>query len=796
MTMQFKARVLLELGAELISSDAVALYELIKNGIDAGSKSIKLDIKVVLQPSAKRMIEEEFDPDEVETFSQVDFISRVEELLDPAAPQASRDEFLVRLGKPRSAEAALRALEEASFDCNSIVVADTGHGMSKQDLQDCYLTVGTPMRLHERRAAVAAPRKKGARIPLGEKGIGRLAAMRIGHYIDVLSGVSGELQYNKLTLDWRPVFDDPDLDSTALDFRPKKAGTKRNRSHGTSLTIRDLQSDWNAEKLSALSQTELAKLVDPFADNLGSQFLEIKYQQEDFLIEGFPSHLLRHADADCAIDYRVADERGKPTRPRLTVTTNYSHFKRAETLVHEGAHLKEIVSHPVKGRTQKFKPSDRLPDSDEVVAALRSLGPFSAHFYWFNRGRIKSTDSTLWAETLEVFTRRWSGGLLVYRDGFRVYPYGSASDDWLDLDRKALAASAYKLNRAQIIGYLRISSADNPVLQDQTNREGFRDNPEKEAMRRLLRQAIISDCRTFLERVDKENKALDDAAFGEIDSRISGNQRVALDSLRGLRTRVPDESDTINAVMEQLTEVQDAWERAKQALKAHDSEIERYIHLAGVGLMVELIAHELARATDDALGVLNSKSTATNPKNLEVLRAQLLTVNRRVRVLDQLSIPGRQRKFIHSVPELVETMADFYNAKAARHRVHLVVEKLGRGTFKKKVEKGQVLQILDNLLSNSIYWLDRRLDRTLQPKITITVDLDNDRVLVEDNGPGIPEGTGERVFDAFYTTKSEDGRGLGLFIARRLANDNDATMDLLPPKDGIHSGFELKFKGT
>jgi hypothetical protein len=79
------------------------------------------------------------------------------------------------------------------------------------------------------------------------------------------------------------------------------------------------------------------------------------------------------------------------------------------------------------------------------------------------------TDGDLWRSTLQAFVRAWSGGLLVYRDGFRVYPYGAASDDWLDLDRKALAASAYKLNRAQIIGYLRLSSTQNPRLQDQTN---------------------------------------------------------------------------------------------------------------------------------------------------------------------------------------------------------------------------------------------------------------------------------------------------------------------------------------
>lgn len=54
MSITFKARVLLELGAELISSDPVALYELIKNGVDAGSKKIGVYVNIVMQPSSFR----------------------------------------------------------------------------------------------------------------------------------------------------------------------------------------------------------------------------------------------------------------------------------------------------------------------------------------------------------------------------------------------------------------------------------------------------------------------------------------------------------------------------------------------------------------------------------------------------------------------------------------------------------------------------------------------------------------------------------------------------------------------
>ena len=49
MAFRVAARMILELGAELISSDAVALYELVKNSVDAGSKWVSISIQVVLR---------------------------------------------------------------------------------------------------------------------------------------------------------------------------------------------------------------------------------------------------------------------------------------------------------------------------------------------------------------------------------------------------------------------------------------------------------------------------------------------------------------------------------------------------------------------------------------------------------------------------------------------------------------------------------------------------------------------------------------------------------------------------
>lgn len=798
MALLFKARVLLELGAELISSDSVALYELIKNGIDAGSKKIFIEISVVLQPSSYRVMLQRWR-DTKKQWSHSEFISDLSDALEPGISEEISAAFLNKISGANDRVTALEKLGEAFFDFNYVKVSDFGHGMDDDDLRSCYLTIGTPGRLLQKQKMLDG----AGRVPLGEKGIGRLAAMRIGHYVNVLTSHESKKKGSlfELELDWRPVFKDPTLNADALNFEPRSIQSNQSVSNGTQIIIKDLQSDWSEEKLREIANLDLAKLADPFKSGFANQFIKIKFQGEDLsLIDGFKSSSLKHSDASCTISFRSGgvtsdgSVEGDNKLARLRVETIYTLHDQAEVLTYSGAHLADIVSQQPNRRARP-KATDKAARSDELIAALDSLGDFEAKFWWFNRGRLQKNEKDLWKGGLHDFVRAWSGGLLVYRDGFRVYPYGSASDDWLDLDRKALASSAYKLNRAQIVGYLRIDSKHNSRLQDQTNREGFRDCPERETIKRLLRHAIASDCRTFLERIEKQNKKADEETVKDIDERIADASESAASNLRALKVRVPTEANSIQGILVELNEVQDAWGRAKEALAAKDYEVEQYAHLAGVGLMVELLAHELARSTDTALDMLQDKKASNDPVKLEALEALLKTLNKRVRVIDELSIPGRQRKAIFDIPELIKLIVEFYDAKFERHAIEFELKVSGGKKFSRRVEKGQILQIFDNLISNSSYWLARRLDRSSRPKISIHADSATGVIRFSDNGPGIPDAIGEKVFTPFYTTKPKGGRGLGLYIARRLAGENDIELTLSPAERSVHSGFIIKFTG-
>lgn len=808
MGIEFKARVLLELGAELISSDGVAIYELVKNAIDAKSPTIEISISIVLQHSSYQELSEELESKNPSNFDADSFKRNVLRRIESDAPKKAQETFLQALGNPTSLPQAVKALDDAFFKGNYIIIKDFGHGMNVDTLQSGYLTIGTPIRLVQKEKVTKPHWISDGVQPepiLGEKGIGRLAAMRLGHYLRVRTVQSDteELEqpnWHLLKLDWRPIFADPTLNASALNYEPIPGQAKNSPDeHGTILTIRCLQSDWDESKLKQLAISELSKLADPFLSDFMADFLTIKFQGKRIHLPEFENSKLKHADAICRAKFRRVeswDETDPLDGLEFVVEVDYKYYKGSKRIWHlRSEHLASCIKEPV-GRRKKAKINDLLPDADAIISALPRLGPFEMQFFWFNRGRLMREENVLWAQ-IQPFVKNWSGGLLVFRDGFRVYPYGSAADDWLDLDRSALSGSAYKLNRAQIIGYLRISQRGNPLLLDQTNREGFRDCPEKEALRRLLRHTLITKCKIFLEDTVKENKGEAPEALDTLERRVGTSGSLAVKQLQQLQSRVPQESESISEILFQIGEISDAWERAKITIKNHESELEQYIHLAGVGLQVEFIAHELTRITQDALQSLQEDAMDNEAARLG-LEIQLKTLEKRIRAFDLLSIPGRQRKVSVDIKDIAQTLVDMHEAKIQRHGLKVQVISMSNKALIAKVERGQILQILDNLFSNSFYWLSNRFDRSAPPEIVITINAEERLLIFSDNGPGVPEDMAIDIFKPFVTTKPPgDGRGLGLFISRRLAEYHDATLDVTPiGADDIHHGFVLNLKNV
>jgi signal transduction histidine kinase len=780
MSFRVTARTILHLGSELISSDSIALYELVKNAFDAGSKRATIDVFVRIpyenvRASLASLAAVENGSDKARDA----LLDNVRNASLPSLDMSTPDAKVLR--KQIASSSSIEKMKEVLTEANYLTVSDSGEGMSLETLRTVYLTIGTRSRLLAREKQSSENGNK--RIFLGEKGVGRLSAMRLGSRLHVESTTVGERHWNILDIDWSVFSHEREVPLESIHIEPSIGARKDSAAvSGTRIRISGLHTEWSKDRLIELARDEFSKLTDPFTSNVTFP-VQLRFNGEAVSIPRFTGLLLDNAHGSLKASFEKQAEIGQTEAGmRLSGTVRYK--GREKTFALEGVHLASTAK------------------SDPRILDL--LGPFSVELYWYNRRILEALEGIGDRDQVKRLVNEWAGGLMVFRDGFRVMPYGSPDDDWLELDKKALGSGGYKVNRRQIIGRVRISSRRNPRLVDQTNREGLRDSEEKRALICLLKYLIQTEFRTFLNETDQSIDSRASINIDDLEERVSTEEERVENNLKELVRRVPglgsekrlmDEVsaslERLRAVMTEVRELADSFEAGRGQL----------LNLAGVGLTVEILAHELNRATEHALATLHDMPENGEGKRVDALvrtlEAQLKTLQKRLKILDPLSTAGRNRKETFDVVALVQETLDAHQEQFERERLKLAFSVKSSGRQSRlvvKAVKGMIVQVLENLLANSVYWLrqEAKLNPKHEARIEVVVDVENRMVSVTDNGPGIPPDLRERVFEAFFTTKPAGlGKGLGLYIAREIARYHGADLflseDPKGPRKALHS---------
>ena len=762
MSFRVSARTIIQLGAELISSDAVALLELVKNAFDAGSPRVSIEIIVRIPFERLRELKEEVRLGAMNGLDTPLFLDAMkQETINSIDPTAPHSEQLRRSLTETSTVTELRSLLD---DSNFLTVSDSGHGMSLNTLDEVFLTIGTRSRLETRERRGNG---RSTRPILGEKGVGRLSAMRLGSMLHVESTVSGESRWNTLDIDWSLFSHESDALVDAIHIAPKPGRAKKNPGiSGTRIRISGLTSSWSKVRLGELVIQEFTKLTDPFTDRALFP-IRLLFNEEPVSIPRFNQSLLENAHAKVNAFFERQNNQGMRLFGRVT----YAGRERAFSI--DSAHLTSTT---------------RLP-----MPILERLGPFDLELYWYNRRILTALEGIGDRRTVLRLIREWGGGIMVFRDGFRVLPYGGPDDDWLRLDRRAFASRGYKVNRAQLIGRLRISSLENPALRDQTNREGLQDCEEKEALIALLTHILQSQLRTFLDQIDSEIKAREPIDIEELDQRVEAEEEQIRINLRRIVERVPEvqkEKALLGGIHEAIARLRTLMTDVRELAVSYEAGRGQLLNLAGIGVTVEVLAHELNRATEHVLRTLaeaaseNRASPGSLTKSLGILDAQLKSLHKRLRVLDPLSTSGRQRKDVFDVVEIVRDILSDHSGRFDREHINCIVRvepESSAGRLRIRAVKGMIIQVLGNLIDNSVYWLRQQklLDPQHTSRIVVVVDTAARQISVTDNGPGITAAMKERIFEAFFTTKpAGQGKGLGLFIGREIARYHGAELYL------------------
>ncbi|MBB5260812.1 sensor histidine kinase [Rhizobium leguminosarum] len=760
MAFKITARTLLELGAELISSDSVAIYELVKNSVDADSDVVRVDVQCILPYSRYIQALEILDEASVPV---ADLRQNVERWLAADAPVAAKRRFLASLDAASNTSSFRQAIISAYEAGNYIQVADDGDGMSLRDLDEIFLTIGT----RSRRKKKAEWTRDGTTPPrplLGDKGVGRLSVMRLGDRLEVVTSTAGERRWNELNINWGLFNHDSDALLHEVDVEPNVGQVKADpKVSGTTIRISRLRSDWDRQKFGDLLKSDFSRMVDPFDRRRGNRLFRITYNGEQVTLPVIAKRLFDLAHAVVVCDFAYTDDGAA----KLTGEMDYRlHTHKKKTINLNEVQLVSLAA------TKSSK-------------VLRSLGAFRVEFLWFNRIHLTALEGLGTKNDVLDLVRQWSGGLMVFRDGFRINPYGGPDDDWLQLDKRAFGRRGYKLNRQQVIGRVNLSWR-NRHLVEQTNRQGLVDNEHKEALVAVL-QRILEDFKTFSQQVDDDLKKEDLTSLDVLKNRVASAKTDLQKRIRQIAVDAPSQAGALNEVERLVKQLAAQIDGVDEIIDDYKDERRKFVHLAGLGLMVELILHELGRASGNTLSTLEGVDAAILPGKLPAvfttLETQLKTLQKRIQTLDPLSTARRQTKEPFVVQEIVQQIVDARSAQAQRHSVAVLISSDLKQPWRIRAVKGMLIQILENLLSNSFYWLKQQMviDAKFKPRIEISIDAGGQTISVTDNGPGIPAEEAEEVFKPFVSAKPPGhGSGLGLYIGRELAEYHNWQLYLAP----------------
>ncbi|MEP6757046.1 MAG: ATP-binding protein, partial [Chthonomonadales bacterium] len=287
-----------------------------------------------------------------------------------------------------------------------LVIEDTGCGMSMDDLKNYWMVIGTSYKTDRKRTSGKS------RVVTGEKGLGRLGLDRLCTRTEVESIRSGSTEGIRLDVRWEKyeAYDnrleaiEHDLYSIPSLRRDPIDGSWEDFPHGTRLILRGLKDQWDEASILQL-RNELALLASPFQG------------PNDFAIEIQTGGLVPELDG------RVQIQEPLLGAANWHVTATLDHAGQIEITMASERHETEFHMKPTL-----------WADAIKRQGIQPHCGPVRMEFYFFVRRDAELANKTLRAREISDFLR-FNQGIRIYRDGFRVKPYGEpdGGGDWLRL---------------------------------------------------------------------------------------------------------------------------------------------------------------------------------------------------------------------------------------------------------------------------------------------------------------------------------------------------------------------------
>lgn len=326
-------------------------------------------------------------------------------------------------------------------DNGKVIIKDNGKGMDYDDLTGKWLFVAYSAKKDGSENDDYRDRIKVNRVFAGAKGVGRFSCDRLGKRLKLTSVKDGQQdQLQQIVVNWEDFEEDPkeEFVNVKVDYSsiPNSSGLE----HGTILEIEGLRDHWDRDRLLKLKKS-LAKLINPNQGN----------DSKNFAIEIL-------AESEHAIDDKEKADRDRVNGPVNNQIFENLKIKTTSLVVEISADGGEIKS--------------TLSDRGDIIYVLKEKNPLrqylhdiKIHLFQLNFAAKSAFKREMGIESVKY------GSVFLYKNGFRVYPFGEQGEDLLLIDRRKQQGYNRFLGTRDIIGRIEINGK-NQQLTETTSRDG------------------------------------------------------------------------------------------------------------------------------------------------------------------------------------------------------------------------------------------------------------------------------------------------------------------------------------
>jgi signal transduction histidine kinase len=327
------------------------------------------------------------------------------------------------------------------LDKGRIIIIDNGKGMNLEDLKNKWLFVGYSAKNDGTENNDYRDKIDTKRIFAGAKGIGRFSCDKLGASLNLITKKkSANSSFENIIVNWENFERDAKDEFVNIDVEHNtlNKSSYKNFEHGTVLEISKLREKWTRDKKLILKRS-LEKLINPIQEND---------------VNNFNIDLVSTADINL-------DE------------------KENESWKKVNGRIKNFVFENLKLNTTQIT-TEIDSENNYIITTLYDRGRMiyvltERNVYPINN--IKITLFQLNRSSKMGFTKRMGippvqyGSVFLYKNGFRIYPFGEEGEDILGIDRRKQQGYNRFLGTRDLIGRIEING-DSPYFKETTSRDG------------------------------------------------------------------------------------------------------------------------------------------------------------------------------------------------------------------------------------------------------------------------------------------------------------------------------------